>query len=80
MKWIRLEGESATIGITDFAVKELSDLTYIELPEVGDTFAKDQEFGVIESVKSANSLYAPFAGEVVEVVNERTGRGTRLSF
>ena len=66
-EWVRLEGEIATVGISDFAVKELTDLVYLELPEIGSTFKSGQPFGVVESVKSASDLYAPVAGEVVAV-------------
>jgi glycine cleavage system H protein len=56
----------ATIGITDFAQSELGDITYLELPEVGDTIALDQAFGIVESVKAANDIFSPIDGEVVE--------------
>ncbi len=54
-------------GITDHAQEELSDVVYVELPEVGTTLAKDEQFGVIESVKAASDLYIPMGGEIVEV-------------
>ena len=63
-EWVRLEGDVATIGISDFAVKQLTDLVYIELPAVGKTFAAGEDFGVVESVKAASDLYAPMSGEV----------------
>jgi len=65
-EWVRLEGDVATIGITDFAAQQLGDLTYLELPAVGENFAAGDSFGVIESVKTASDLYAPVGGQVVE--------------
>jgi len=66
-EWVALEGEVATVGITDFAAQALTDLVFIELPKVGKTFKPGDVFGVVESVKAASDLYAPVAGEVVEV-------------
>ncbi len=63
---VRQDGETATIGISDYAQTELGDITYIELPEVGDAISRDQPFGVVESVKAASDVYAPVDGEVVE--------------
>ncbi len=57
----------ATIGITDFAVEQLTDLVYMELPEVGSSFAAGDEFGEVESVKAVSALYCPVDGEVIEV-------------
>ncbi len=66
-EWVRREGNTATIGISAFAVKELTDLTYVELPAVGKTFKAKQVFGVVESVKAASDLYAPVSGTVTKV-------------
>lgn len=66
-EWIRKEGDLFVYGITDHAQEELSDLVYVELPDVGDTFAKGDTIGAIESVKAASDLYTPMAGEIVEV-------------
>ena len=66
-EWVRREGSTATIGISAFAVKELTDLTYVELPAVGKTFKAQQVFGVVESVKAASDLYAPVSGTVTKV-------------
>jgi glycine cleavage system H protein len=66
-EWVRLEGDTARVGITDYAQKQLGDIVYLELPEVGKTFAKGDVFGTIESVKAVSELYSPVAGEVVEV-------------
>ncbi|WP_166828555.1 glycine cleavage system protein GcvH [Thalassoroseus pseudoceratinae] len=65
-EWVAVDGDTATIGISKFAVDQLTDLVYIELPEPGTTFEKGDEFGVVESVKAASDLYAPISGEVVE--------------
>lgn len=66
-EWIRVEGETATIGITDHAQKELGDVVFVELPELGEIFDEGQEFGTIESVKAVSELFLPIAGEIVEV-------------
>lgn len=66
-EWVSLEGDLATVGITDFAAGQLTDLSYIELPEVGRKLTAGEECGVIETVKAASDLYAPVAGEVAEV-------------
>jgi len=66
-EWVSLEGDVATVGITDFAAGQLTDLSYIELPEVGRKLTAGEECGVIETVKAASDLYAPVAGEVTEV-------------
>ncbi|MBA2520460.1 MAG: glycine cleavage system protein GcvH [Chloroflexia bacterium] len=65
-EWVRQDGELAIIGISDYAQTELGDITFIELPEVGDTIRQQQPFGVVESVKAASDVYAPVDGEVVE--------------
>ena len=65
-EWVSLDGDVATIGITDFAQAELGDITYLELPEVGDAIALDQAFGIVESVKAANDIFSPLDGEVIE--------------
>ena len=72
-EWVRVEGEEAVIGITDHAQHALGDITYVELPAVGDTLAAGQEMGAVESVKAASDLYSPVSGEVVavnEVLND----------
>jgi glycine cleavage system H protein len=65
-EWVSLDGGIATIGVTDFAQSELGDITYLELPEIGDPIAADQAFGIIESVKAANDIFSPVDGEVLE--------------
>lgn len=66
-EWIRAEGGTATVGITDFAQKQLGDVVFVELPEVGRTLAAGDPFGTVESVKAASEVFAPVAGEVAEV-------------
>ena len=66
-EWVQVGDAVCPIGITRFAVEQLTDITYVELPTVGKKLEKGKSFGVIESVKSANDLYAPISGEVVEV-------------
>jgi len=65
-EWVLIEGNQATIGITDFAQHELGEVVYVELPKVGDSVTKDEPFGVVESVKAASDVYAPVSGEVTE--------------
>lgn len=66
-EWVRLEGDTATIGITSFASDQLGDVTFVELPKVGSKFAKEAKFGVIESVKSVSDLFMPVGGEITAV-------------
>jgi glycine cleavage system H protein len=65
-EWVKVEGDTATIGITDHAQAELGDIVYLELPEAGRMLAKDEIFGTVESVKAVSDLYSPVTGEVVE--------------
>ena len=69
-EWILMDGETGTVGITDFAQKELGDIVFVELPEAGLEVEKDGALGSIESVKSVSEIFSPVAGSVVEV-NER---------
>lgn len=66
-EWIKVEGEEATVGVTDHAQDALSDIVYLELPDVGDSFGMGDTFGVVESVKAAADLYMPVSGEVTAV-------------
>ena len=66
-EWIRMDGDIATIGITDHAQDALTDIVYIELPEEGDVLEDMGEFAIVESVKSASPIFAPLAGELTEV-------------
>jgi glycine cleavage system H protein len=66
-EWIRIEGDTATVGITEYAQSELGDIVYVDLPEPGRAVQAGQTFGSIESVKTVSDLYAPADGEIVEV-------------
>jgi glycine cleavage system H protein len=66
-EWVRVEGDVATVGISDYAQDALTDVVFVELPKVGDAAAKGSAFGVVESVKSVSELYAPVSGKIVEV-------------
>jgi len=66
-EWVRIDGETGTVGITDHAQKELGEIVYLELPEVGHVFNAEDEFGTVESVKAVSELFTPVSGEVVEV-------------
>lgn len=66
-EWVKVEGDKAYIGITDFAQSSLGDIVFVELPEVDTEFSKDESFGVVESVKAASDLNIPVSGKVVEV-------------
>ena len=66
-EWLRIEGDEVIIGITDHAQEALTDIVYIELPELGDEFAEMDEFALVESVKSASPIFAPMAGEIIAV-------------
>ncbi len=65
-EWVRVDGDVATIGLADHAQSELGDITYLELPDVGDTVTAGEPLGVVESVKAASDIYAPVGGEVIE--------------
>ncbi|MEO0072347.1 MAG: glycine cleavage system protein GcvH [candidate division WOR-3 bacterium] len=66
-EWIKIENDIGTIGITDYAQKELSDIVYVELPEVGKTFNQGDVLGTLEAVKAVSDYYAPISGTVIEV-------------
>lgn len=66
-EWVRIEGEEAVIGITDFAQDSLGDITFVELPQTGDTLSAGKEMGSVESVKAASDIYSPVDGEVIAV-------------
>ena len=68
--WVRVEGDKAYIGATDYAQHALGDIVYVELPEVGDEFGVEESYGVIESVKAATDVYMPLAGKIVEINEE----------
>lgn len=66
-EWIRIEGETGRIGVTDYAQRQLGDVVFVDLPESGGTVTKGEQFGSIESVKAVSDLYAPISGRIVEV-------------
>ena len=66
-EWIDVEGDAATVGITEYAQDQLGDIVFVELPTVGDTVEKGKEAAVVESVKAASDVYAPISGEVTEI-------------
>jgi len=66
-EWIRVEGDEGIVGISDYAQDQLSDIVYVELPEVGDTFERGDIFATVESVKAASDIYMPVGGEILEV-------------
>ncbi|CAN5563585.1 glycine cleavage system protein GcvH [soil metagenome] len=65
-EWVKVDGEMATIGITDYAQHALGDVVYVELPSVGDKFESHEAFGSVESVKAVSEIFTPIAGEIVE--------------
>lgn len=69
-EWAKIEGDIVTVGITDFAQNSLGDIVFVELPEVGQEFAQDDTFGVVESIKSASDLYLPVSGVITEINEE----------
>ena len=69
-EWVKAEGENIFIGITDYAQSELGDIVFVELPDIGDSFDKDEAMGTIEAVKTVADIFCPIAGEVVEVNQE----------
>jgi glycine cleavage system H protein len=69
-EWIALDGDIATVGITKYAVEQLTDLVYVELPKVGQSLQLRESFGAIESVKAVSDMFAPIAGEVIAINDE----------
>jgi glycine cleavage system H protein len=69
-EWVRIEGDIACIGISEYAAKKLGDIVFVELPEEGDEIEAGEQMGTIESVKAASEFYAPVSGEVIEVNTE----------
>ncbi len=66
-EWISIEGDIATIGITDFAQGELGDIVYVEIEKVGEIFSKEEVFGTVEAVKTVSDLFMPLAGEIIDI-------------
>jgi glycine cleavage system H protein len=76
-EWIRVSEHTGTVGVTDFATKELGEVVYVELPKVGDKFRAGDAFGNVESVKAVSELFIPCAGEVIDV-NEELGNAPEI--
>ncbi len=66
-EWVKIDGDTGTIGITEYAVEQLGDITYIEIPEEGDEITQDEVFSTIESVKAASDIFAPLSGTITKV-------------
>ena len=65
-EWVKIEGDIAIIGVTDYAQKEMGDITYVDMPDAGEVVEKEEEFGALESVKASSDLFSPVSGTVVE--------------
>jgi glycine cleavage system H protein len=78
-EWVRVEGETATMGITDYAQEQLGELVFVELPEVGKEFGVHKEIAVVESSKAAGDVYCPVAGKVAAVNEELTNKPERIN-
>jgi glycine cleavage system H protein len=66
-EWVRITGDTAIVGISDYAQDQLGDIVYVEMPEVGDEFNQGEEFGTLESVKAVSEIYLPLTGEIIEI-------------
>lgn len=77
-EWVRLEGDIAVVGITQYAAEQLGDVVYAELPPVGRSFSKGDDMAVVESAKTASDVYAPISGEVVEANAEIAGENWQI--
>jgi len=77
--WVSVEGRTATVGVTDFAQKELGDIVFVELPEQGEEYSRGEEMVVIESVKSVSDVEAPVSGEVTEVNESLEGEPEKIN-
>ena len=66
-EWVRVKGNVATVGVTDYAQDQLGEIVFVELPNEGEEFAKGEAFGVVESVKSVNDVYVPVSGKIMEI-------------
>tara|TARA_B100001248_G_scaffold258238_1_gene242051 strand:- start:25 stop:402 length:378 start_codon:yes stop_codon:yes gene_type:complete len=66
-EWISMDGDTATIGITDFAQQELGDIVYVEIEKIGESFSKEEVFGTVEAVKTVSDLFMPVTGEIIDI-------------
>lgn len=78
-EWVRVEGSTAVVGITDYAQTQLGDVVYVELPETGRKIEQGKEAAVVESVKAASEIYAPVSGEVIAVNGDLAGEPGRIN-
>jgi glycine cleavage system H protein len=78
-EWVRVEGDTATVGITPYAAEQLGDVVFVELPSIGKKVTKGGEAAVVESVKAASEVYAPLSGEVVAVNSELEGEPAKVN-
>jgi glycine cleavage system H protein len=78
-EWVRVEGDTVVVGITDYAQTQLGDVVYVELPEIGRRVQKGKEAAVVESVKAASEVFAPLSGEVIAVNAELSGEPGRIN-
>ena len=78
-EWVRLDGDLAIVGITDYAQSQLGDIVYVELPEIGRRVEKGKEAAVVESVKAASEVYAPVSGEVTEINDTLTAEPAKVN-
>jgi glycine cleavage system H protein len=78
-EWVRLDGDIATVGITDYAQSQLGDVVYVELPEIGRRVEQGKEAAIVESVKAASEVYAPLSGEVVAANDALSGEPAKVN-
>jgi glycine cleavage system H protein len=78
-EWVRLDGDVATIGITDYAQSQLGDVVYVELPEIGRRVEQGKEAAIVESVKAASEVYAPVSGEIVAINDTLAGEPGKVN-
>lgn len=78
-EWVLVQGDQGTVGVTDYAQKQLGDVVYLELPELGRSLKAHETFGTVESVKAVSELYAPLSGEVIEVNSALLAKPERIN-
>ena len=78
-EWVRLDGDVATVGITDYAQQQLGDVVYVELPEIGRQVERGKEAAVVESVKAASEVYAPLSGEIIAINEALAGEPAKVN-
>ena len=78
-EWVRIDGDTATVGITDYAQEQLGDIVFIDMPEIGAALAQGDDAAVVESVKAASDIYAPITGEIEEVNDTLEGEPGRIN-